>query len=80
MLKQLYIHIGHFAKLCFFKDFLVFEIRKHLDLRNILVTPKIFLKSRVHCARYTFYGIAEEQKSLYLRLHKSLGHSVLISQ
>ena len=30
-------------------DFLVFEIRKNLGLRKILVTPKIFLKSRVHC-------------------------------
>ena len=29
--------------------FLVFEIRKNLDLRKILVTPKIFLKSRFHC-------------------------------
>ena len=36
-------------KLCFFKGFLVFEIRKNIDLRKILVTPKIFLKSRVHC-------------------------------
>ena len=31
------------------RDFLVFEIRKNLDLRKILVTPKIFLKSRFHC-------------------------------
>ena len=28
-------------------DFLVFEIRKNL---NVLVTPKIFLKSRFHCS------------------------------
>ena len=28
---------------------LVFEIRKNLDLRKVLVTPKIFLKSRFHC-------------------------------
>ena len=27
----------------------MFEIRKNLDLRKILVTPKIFLKSRVNC-------------------------------
>ena len=27
----------------------MFEIRKNLDLRKILVTPKIFLKSRFHC-------------------------------
>ena len=26
-----------------------FEIRKNLDLRKILSTPKIFLKSRFHC-------------------------------
>ena len=27
----------------------MFEIRKNLDLRKILVTPKIFLKSRFYC-------------------------------
>ena len=27
----------------------MFEIRKNLDLRKILVTPKIFLKLRFHC-------------------------------
>ena len=32
-----------------FKGFPVFEIRKNLDLRKILSTPKIFLKSRFHC-------------------------------
>ena len=31
------------------RDFILFEIRKNLDLRKILVTPKIFLKSRFHC-------------------------------
>ena len=31
--------------------FLVFEIRKNLDLRKILVTPKIFLKSRFVCTQ-----------------------------
>ena len=30
-------------------EFLVFEIRKNLDLRKILSIPKIFLKSRFHC-------------------------------
>ena len=30
----------------------MFEIRKNLDLRKILVTPKIFLKSRFHCTNY----------------------------
>ena len=29
--------------------YLVSEIRKNLDLRKILVTPKIFPKSRMHC-------------------------------
>ena len=42
--------------LCFFKGFLVFEIRKNLDLRKILVTPKIFLKSRLHCTTVTQYS------------------------
>ena len=32
-----------------FKGFSVFEIRKKLDLRKILVTPRIFLKSRFVC-------------------------------
>ena len=27
----------------------MFEIRKNLDLRKILFTPKMFLKSRFHC-------------------------------
>ena len=36
------------------RDFLVFEIRKNLDLRKILVTPKIFLKSRFHCISSLF--------------------------
>ena len=34
------------------RDLLVFEIRKNLDLRKILVSPKSFLKSRVHCALF----------------------------
>ena len=33
--------------------FNVFEIRKNLDLRKILSTPKIFLKSRFHCTTYS---------------------------
>ena len=33
------------------RDFLGFEIRKNLDLRKFLVTPKIFLRSRFHCKR-----------------------------
>ena len=35
------------------RDFLVFEIRKNLDLRKILITPKIFLKSRFHCTIFS---------------------------
>ena len=31
------------------RNFLVFEIRKNLDLRKFLVTPRIFLKSKFHC-------------------------------
>ena len=53
MIEEWYICIVsnvRFARLCFFKDFHVFEIRKNVDLRKILVTPKIFLKSTVHCA------------------------------
>ena len=34
-----------------FDGFSVFEIRKDLDLRKILSTPKIFLKSRFHCTK-----------------------------
>ena len=37
------------ALLVTFNGFPVFEIRKNLDLRKILSTPKIFLKSRFHC-------------------------------
>ena len=51
MLKQndiCFVSDVHFAVLCFFKDFLVFEIKKNLDLRKILVTPEMFLKSRLH--------------------------------
>ena len=34
-----------------FNGFPEFEIRKNLDLRKILSTPKIFLKSRFHCMK-----------------------------
>ena len=43
MLKQkdiCFVSDVHFAELCFFKDFLVFEIKKNFDLRKIFVTPK----------------------------------------
>ena len=32
----------------------MFEIRKNLDLRKVLVTPNIFLKSRFHCSKNWF--------------------------
>ena len=38
-----------YALLVTFNGFPVFEIRKNLDLRKFLSTPKIFLKSRFHC-------------------------------
>ena len=38
-----------YALLVTLNGFPVFEIRKNLDLRKILSTPKIFLKSRFHC-------------------------------
>ena len=41
------------CKVMLFQWFLlVFETRKNLDLRKILVTPKIFLKSRFHCTEF----------------------------
>ena len=68
MLEQWYICIVsdvHFAKLCFFKGFLVFEIRKNLYLWKILASTKIFPKSRVLCITY-------------MHLLKSLVHLVLV--
>ena len=35
------------------------EIRKNLDLRKILVSPKIFLKSRVHCISFQFSDVCQ---------------------
>ena len=50
-----------YAILVTFKGFPVFEIRKNLDLRNILSAPKIFLKSRFHCITlYSVYYFEEE--------------------
>ena len=40
--------------------FNVFEIRKNLDLRKILVTPKIFLKSRFHCTGHCLLQLANK--------------------
>ena len=42
--------------------FLVFEIRKNLDLRKILVSPKIFIKSRVHCTEKGRFGTKLNEK------------------
>merc|ERR1712008_431999 len=42
-----------YALLVTFNGFPVFEIRKNLDLRKILPTPKIFLKSRFHCITHS---------------------------
>ena len=39
--------------------FNVFEIRKNLDLRKILSTPKIFLKSRFHCNSYFITTVSD---------------------
>ena len=46
--------IVHFSK--FFKGFLMIEIRKNL---NVLVTPKIFLKSRLHCIVFFIFKTME---------------------
>ena len=46
-----------YALLVTFDGFPVFEIRKNLDLRKILSTPKIFLISRFHCTdKNTFFN------------------------
>ena len=46
-----------YALLVTFNGFPVFEIRKNLNLRKILSTPKIFLKSRFHCTKKNRNGI-----------------------
>ena len=46
-----------YALLVTFKGFPVFEIRKNLDLRKTLSTPKIFLKSRFHCTIISFENV-----------------------
>ena len=43
----------------------MFEIRKNLDLRKILVTPKIFLKSRFHCTAPQAAQIAQLVKCMF---------------
>ena len=54
------IHIGD-------RDFLVFEIRKNLHLRKILVTPKIFLKSRFQCNR-KLVGNTKRHRSMKIKI------------
>ena len=57
-----------YALLVTFKGFPVFEIRKNLDLRKILSTPKIFLKSRFHCtilALFDFFTLKMMNCFLY---------------
>ena len=52
----------------------MFEIRKNLDLRKILVTPKNFLKSRFVCILFCskfgylsgYFGFESERKSSYI--------------
>ena len=56
------------------RDFLAFEIRKNLDLRKILVTPKIFLKSRFHCTTNFYLNYR------CLRLPQNCGYPLGLSQ
>ena len=53
-----------YAILVTFKGFPVFEIRKNLDLRKILSTPKIFLKSRFHCTTKILQVVSLSLKKL----------------
>ena len=48
--------------------FNVFEIRKNLDLRKILSTPKIFLKSRFHCTWKVGPGEVMTVENLFIYL------------
>ena len=47
------IHVFILQSFPLLVTFNVLEIRKNLDLRKILSTPKIFLKSRFHCTTNT---------------------------
>ena len=53
-----------YALLVSFNGFPVFEIRKNLDLRKILSTPKIFLKSRFHCTTKILQVVSLSLKKL----------------
>ena len=61
--------IGTFIKrqLATLKGFLVFEIRKNLDLRTILFTPKIFLKSRFYCTTKVLLNSPRVKILIWLR-------------
>ena len=66
-----------YALLVTFNGFPVFEIRKNLDLRKVLLTPKIFLKSRFHCIstfhKHTVY-LAKAYQNLSM-FHYDVGHA-----
>ena len=49
----------------FSRVFLCLKSEKNLDLRKILVTPKIFLKSRVHCTNIYWY--VQPLRSFFLK-------------
>ena len=50
--------------LCIIRDFVVFEIRKNLDFKKFLATPKIFLKLRGHyTTRNTFKNVLSPKHS-----------------
>ena len=60
-----------YAILVTFKGFPVFEIRKNLDLRKILSTPKIFLISRFHCTdKNTFFNDLDYKADIGQHFHK----------
>ena len=47
VLLQVFVHLAILFLLVTFKGYPVFEIRKNLNLRKILVTPKIFLLRKI---------------------------------
>ena len=53
MSKRIIKIIGNFLRL-----FLMFKIRKNLDIRKIFAATKIFLKSRFVCTKFIFLPIA----------------------
>ena len=55
MSKRIIKIIGNFLRL-----FLMFKIRKNLDVRKIFAATKIFLKSRFVCTKFIFLPIASD--------------------